>query len=149
MKANGGPGIVAYELAKLPASASAILERWGEAGRAAAMRSLLIDYLWVPCYVALLGGWLYWANREVQRNEWTSDGWMGFWGMVPTAAVIVAGLLDWVENTCLVRQLLSGPTHRHSATAYLAARAKFVILVLSGALAMLLTSALWLGGGIS
>jgi len=52
MTRTGGPGIIAFELAGEDGSA-AILQRWGESGRAAARSSLRLDFVFPATYAPL------------------------------------------------------------------------------------------------
>jgi hypothetical protein len=54
LKAIGGPGIVAFQLAGSMQRSSAILARWGADGQAAARRSLRADYLFIVGYTGVL-----------------------------------------------------------------------------------------------
>lgn len=55
MRAAGGPGIVAFELAGTSAKAEAIMDRWGPDGRRAARRSMWLDFGYMTSYGVLLG----------------------------------------------------------------------------------------------
>ena len=136
MKSTGGPGIVPFEKARDVASMEAILDAWGEKGRAAARGSLLVDFAFVAGYVALTVS-LACASAAVLRDHgWDAWTWLA---VVSGLAYAVAGLLDVVENVLLLRALGSGgvPSWLPPVSSG-AATAKFALVF--GAVPFLLTA---------
>ena len=124
MVATGGPGIIPFELAGTPERSRRMMERWGESGRAAARRSLLLDYPYLAAYSAfnLLACR---AAGDVLRRH-------GAAGLAEAAAVVAplqlaAGAFDAAENTTLLA-ILGGRDGRLPALARGFARAKFALL---------------------
>jgi hypothetical protein len=131
MTRTGGPGIIPFELAGTPERAARIMEKWGEEGRSAARRSLLLDY---PFLVSYSGFQL--AACEAASEALRSSGVtpLAEAGRVIAPAQIAAGAFDAVENTALLG-LLAGQSDRLPAVARAAARAKFALLRLGWAYA--------------
>lgn len=99
--ADGEPGasIIAFELARTYEEARRMMELWrrhGLAGRAEG--NILIDMLWVPCYVAALCCGCLLAGRAFARIPRAAPV-----TLVIVALQLIAGLLDWVENLALLR----------------------------------------------
>jgi hypothetical protein len=107
MQRTGGPGIIPFELAGTPERARAMMDRWGEDGRAAARASLLLDFPFLVAYSAL--------NVAVARSR------------PAAAAAVAAGACDAVENAALLG-VLAGRGDRLPAVARGFALAKFALL---------------------
>jgi hypothetical protein len=73
IKASGGPGIIAFELAGTTERAVEILGHWGQAGRDAARVSLAIDFV----YLAFYGVFLTLAVLEL-RDVGRARGWSAY-----------------------------------------------------------------------
>ena len=124
MKRAGGPGIIPFELAGSPERSRAIMERWGEHGRAAARTSLLLDYPYLVSYTGLQVAGVSAAGDALRRA-----GAKGLAGAAPALAAgqVVAGACDAVENTALLG-VLAGRDERLPAVARAFASAKFALL---------------------
>jgi hypothetical protein len=107
MRRGGGPGIVGLELAGSTERVEEILAAWGPEGRAAARRSLLIDYLVLATYAPLLAGLCG--------------------GSPAAAAPYAAAVCDIGENTALLA-ILNGRRGCLPALARGMAAAKFALL---------------------
>ncbi len=126
-------GIVAFEFAGSPDEAEKILDDWNEDGREAARDAIRIDYGFLVAYTVLLA--LACGSLALILDGW-AWGWfesLGWWlaGLMP-----LAGLLDAVENTALLRVLdgyesgsISGTATRLAAGA---AAVKFAIAIAAG-----------------
>ncbi|HWL35651.1 MAG TPA: hypothetical protein VNQ77_05605 [Frankiaceae bacterium] len=129
MKASGGAGIVAIELAGTPARAAAIKAAWGPGGRAAARRSLLADFAFVAAYVVVpvvVAG----ASAAVMRPR----GWSGWTGTAIFSgwAMVAAGALDVVENAALLAVLRADrPAAALTRLAAFCARGKFLLVLVA------------------
>lgn len=129
---NSDFDIVAFEFAGTPERATEILESWGPDGVDGAKRAIKLDYGFLVAYSALLllgavGVGEASARRGWQRMERT--GW------VVAMVVPVAGLLDAIENTALLRVISDFETGDVAGGATrLAARVagpKFVIIMVA------------------
>ena len=131
MRRTGGPGIVPFELAGTPERSRAIMDRWGEEGRAAARRSLLLDYPFLVAYtgfnVAACGA----ASDALRERGLTG---LASAGRPLAAAQIAAGTCDAVEDTALLG-VLAGRDDRLPAVARAFAIAKFTLLAIGWAYA--------------
>jgi hypothetical protein len=99
MRAAGGKGIVAFEKAPDADAATAIRTGWGESGREAAMRSLVVDFAFIPAYVTLavvLAGTSAAVLRTNGLRAWAAFAAACAW------AYVLAGALDVVENVLLI-----------------------------------------------
>lgn len=121
-------GIVSLELARTPEKANAIIDSWGNNGKGIALFSLGLDYLFIAAYTATL--WLFcrfFAQNLREKNEFLSKT-----GNFLSWLVILAGILDVIENQLLLIMLLSEPSDMATATATLAASGKFTLLLITG-----------------
>lgn len=140
-----GASIVEFELAGAGQS-HRIMDEWGASGRAAAARSLWVDYLWIVTYVAALGfACRYLAARALRR------GWEGaaLSAYLIGGAVVLAGLLDAIENTFLLLQLgdVECDCTRNAAVARSAALGKFALVAVVLTWVVVVGLALWAGRG--
>lgn len=124
MKASGGPGILAFELAGSPERAERMLGKWGARGRRAARTSLLLDFPF-PATYALLQCLACTAAAERHRER----GRTALAGAGPALAwaQLAAALFDYVEN-CSLLLVLAGSRGRVPAVARNAALTKFALL---------------------
>ena len=140
-------GIIEFEMTWTVERARQILTDWSPAARQAMRSSVLFDFPFIPAYVALLGALCLLTARAVSG---------GAQAVGPALAVlaVVAGLLDVVENLCLLR-MLDGPPESPSALlvtlASWAAAVKFALVfgcifyvLTSGAPALVSHLAQWL-----
>src|SRR5688572_28554320 len=105
MKQGAGYGIVDLELAFTAAKAADILGSWDVNARAAAQRSLLIDYAFMPAYG------LFFASVSLLLAR-AQIGVMRQIGLALTIGSLIAALLDTLENALLIIVLnsISTPT---------------------------------------
>ena len=98
IKASGGPGIVAFELAGTTERATEILGHWGQDGREAARVSLGIDFV----YLVVYGVFLTLAVLEL-RDVARARGWDAYARPGTAIAVLpgVAAACDVVEDAGL------------------------------------------------
>jgi len=116
-------GIVSFEFAGDVATATRMLEGWGEAGRVRAGLSLGLDYLFLVLYASAIGlGCLLVARAMGPALAWGQIG---------------AALLDAVENFALIRLLLGSDNAVWPTLAWGCAAVKFA-LVGAGLAAVLL-----------
>jgi hypothetical protein len=121
MRATGGTGIIAFELAG-PGRSEEILRAWGTEGRRAARASLLLDFPWLVAYT-MLGVQL----TERARDALTERGATALGAVAPAVKVaqVAAGACDAVENAALLGVVARGGDARLASIARSAARAKF------------------------
>jgi hypothetical protein len=140
MQAAGGYGIVNYELAYNADKAETILRAWGSTGQAAARRSLLIDFAFMPAYGLLFAGITLLIARAQPGRLATVGRWL-------VLAPIAAALFDALENTMLLSML--GTAGRvpplPPLVAGVSASVKFALLLLA-ILYWLVGGGAWLAG---
>lgn len=117
-------GIIAFEFARTPAKAAAILETWGQEGAAAATVQTWADFAFILAYMASLSGACIWVVRRYPHAypAWRNAGRAFAWGM------LLAGLCDVVENMALLQVLSGAVEARYTQTAYGCALIKFIIV---------------------
>lgn len=98
------PRIGAFELAGTPRRSQAILDRWKEAGRAAALRSLYFDFAFLAGYALLLSLLCGWAAGVFRSPR------LAHAAALLAPLQLVAGALDAIENVALLAILRSKPT---------------------------------------
>lgn len=133
-KRRSSRGIVAFELARTRKRSAEILSAWGSEGRTAARKAVRIDFAFAVAYAVLL--WLACASLAgvVGERTW---GWMEEAGWWLSTLVLVAGLLDWIENWALLRMLATfepgeedgGIGKLHPPVAAVAAIVKFAFVI--------------------
>ncbi|MFQ5458902.1 MAG: hypothetical protein ACE5FC_10705 [Myxococcota bacterium] len=138
-------GIVSFELARTAAKAGAILASWDAAARVSAGLSLGLDYLFLFAYaLALALGCVLVGGLARNRGTWLAAL------AAPLAwSLLLAAVLDAVENYALIRLLLGEGGGEWPALAWGCAVPKFVAVAL-GLLYLTgggLASALRGGGG--
>ncbi len=107
-------GIVSFEFAGDVATATRMLEGWGEAGRVRAGLSLGLDYLFLVLYASAIGlGCLRVARPAGPALAWGQIG---------------AALLDAVENFALIRLLLGSDNAVWPTLAWGCAAVKFALV---------------------
>lgn len=103
---TGGPlntsaapfGVVSFELAGSPERAVEVLSSWDHVGRQWAAFSLGLDFLFIPAYtVAIILGCAL-ASRGIQTRDWP----LAQGGRLLSIGVVLAGILDVVENISLL-----------------------------------------------
>lgn len=116
MRRDGGPGIVAFELAGSAARAEEILTLWGAAGRRAARLSLWLDFGYMLSYGAL-------TLLLIESVRGRRGGPIAL-RLLPIGAV--AG--DVIEGVALLNVLDHADVDANARRARFAAQAKFVLL---------------------
>ena len=134
LKTDAAPaGIVSYELAGTNEDAAAILASWDPNARLHAGLNLGLDYLFIAAYVSAIGLGCVLVGRLLGRRV----GWLEKLGGYLAWAVVLAGMLDIVENCALIRLLLGSRSAWLAPVARWCAIPKF-LLVLMGLLYVVL-----------
>jgi hypothetical protein len=124
MRRQGATGIVGLELAGSAARVDEILTAWGPAGRAAARRSLLIDFGVLASYGPAMAAL---CRRSARRLERQGSARPARLGPVMASGQILAAACDVAENTALLA-VLAGRRGRLPAIARASAAVKFSLL---------------------
>lgn len=114
-------GIVEFELCALSASCAEILAGWSGRQRELAMLSLGLDFLFLVLYPAVIAAALVVIARRLSglaRSLSSAFAWL----------VLAAGLMDAVENYCLIRLLGGADLEVFALPAALLAAVKFLIV---------------------
>ncbi|HEX3147436.1 MAG TPA: hypothetical protein VHR66_05090 [Gemmataceae bacterium] len=135
LKERGG-GIVAFELAGDLETALALMTNWGERGRLLAAFQLGLDYLFIVAYSVSI------SLGCIVAKDWWRRRWSGpaVFGPLIAWLVVLAGLLDCVENFALMRGLAGAVGEWWPILAFWCASIKFALLILA--------IAYFVGGGI-
>ena len=118
-------GIGDLELAGTRECAAKVLHAWKPAGIRVAIVNTLLDFLFIPCYATLLALIFFWLASVTKH--------------VPVLPVIllvwawlmwVAGILDVIENLCMLGMLTMGADAILARVAQVCATVKFVITLI-------------------
>ena len=118
-------GIVSFEFAGDLSLAQKMVEAWGRKGRIAAGLSLGLDYLFLLAYAGSIGMGCVLIARGISK----SANYLCSVGIFIAWALLVAALLDMVENYALIRVLLGSNLAIWPKVAKWCAVPKFVIVV--------------------
>lgn len=124
--------VVAFELARSPQQAAAMIAVWGEDGVEAAKWNTRLDYLFLCCYPNLLALGLLAVVSGRRSGPWLYLGRGLAWGLWGAATA------DAIENTALLRVLAGHAVSPWPETAFCCACLKFTIL--AAALAFLIAA---------
>ena len=125
-------GIVSFELAGTPQKAESILQSWDSRAQLFASFSLGIDYLFMLTYGLTISLAVLMAG-EKHGGKFAQLGALLGWG------ILLAGLLDAIENLALWRILIGVGTNSCPRIASISATIKFVLILLG----LLFTLAGW------
>ena len=136
-------GIVSYELAGTIEQAQTILTSWGTQGQIYAGLNLGLDYLFILFYVTTIGLGCVLITQNLTRKMraplLVTVGLVLAWGL------ILAGLLDCIENFALIKILLGSLSGQLAPLARWCAIFKFLLVaaglvyVIVGGIGILLT----------
>ena len=133
MMRTGGPGIIPFELAGTTEHSRKILDTWGEEGRSAARRSLLLDYPFLVAYSGFNLACSAAASDALRSNGASA---LARAGRSVGAMQVAAGACDAAENTALLG-VLAGHDERLPGMARAFASAKFALLAVGWSYAAL------------
>ncbi len=125
LKSSAAPnGILSFEFSGTIANARAILGSWGEKGQVYAGLSLGIDYLFLVLYPFTIGLACVLTGEKLSNRLpfLQSTGPLLAWGL------IIAGVMDSVENYALIKILSGAPGEFSVLTAMYCASIKFTLV---------------------
>jgi hypothetical protein len=117
-------GIVSFELAGNTANTERILESWDPNARIYAGLNLGVDFLFIDAYVGAIGLGCVLAGTLLERRSHP----LGVAGRYLAWAIVLAGMLDCVENYALIRLLLGSRQTWLAVVARWCALPKFLIV---------------------
>ncbi|MBM3180143.1 MAG: penicillin acylase family protein [Chloroflexi bacterium] len=88
----GAPSIFDLQLAFTPQRFQFVMEQWGEAAMQNYVTGMWMDYIYPVAYSLALAGFIAWLT--VRPNQPPAR-----WHLTLFSLPLIAGLLDWVENT--------------------------------------------------
>jgi hypothetical protein len=104
--------------------ASKILDKWSDADKRAVRLNLALDFVFIVIYIAGLTVACALANDALIAAGWPGGGRMGH---IFAGAIVVAGLLDAVENSAQLLMLAGPRTQPWPALASVCASIKFFL----------------------
>jgi len=118
-------GIISFELAHTLQQALAIMDGWGPTQKMAAAYNLGIDYLFMLVYAFFLSFFCFTRAEALSplKPLWAKLGWLLGW------LLLLAGLLDAMENYMLYRLLFSPPQDYFAQWAFWFASFKFAFVL--------------------
>lgn len=119
------PPPICLQFAWSEGRASQILEKWSEADKRAARLNLALDFVFIVIYVTGIALACALAADALDAARWPGGGGMG--GMF-ARAIIIAGLLDAVENVAQLLMLAGSRTQPWPALASVCASLKFFLI---------------------
>lgn len=119
-------GIISYELAGNPDKATAILNSWDGKARERAAFIQGFDFLFIPLYVAAITLACSMTASVLHQRSWP----LVTLGVIIAWLVVLAGVLDIIENVSLLVMLFDAPANPWPQIAFWCALPKFVIVIL-------------------
>lgn len=119
-------GIVSFELAGSLANIETILASWDPTARIYAGLNLGLDYLFIGTYVAAIGLGCVLVAQSLGRH----GRLLGAAGLFLAWGMLLAGILDCVENIALIKLLLGSQSNILAVVARFCAIPKFLIVLL-------------------
>lgn len=129
--------MVAFELAGTPAAAQEMIAEWSQRERLRVALELGFDYFFMPAYSLSLSMGLLLARDERKTWHLRLAAWAG-WG------VLVAALLDAVENYALWKELTGSVVSPYPQLAAFCASIKFALLGAGLASILMMTASRWI-----
>lgn len=117
-------GIISYEFARTPETASRIISSWSSQARLSAAFSLGLDYLFMPLYAITIAEACRWASMMLARQGWPLSS-LGSW---LAGGLWLAASLDAIENFSLTALLFGSEQLFWPLLAFLSAFVKFLLI---------------------
>jgi hypothetical protein len=109
--------------------ASKILEKWSDADKRAVRLNLFLDFVFIVIYVTGIALACALGADALAAAGWRADG--GGMGGIFVRAIIIAGLLDAVENVAQLLMLSGHKTQPWPALASICASIKFLLVTVA------------------
>jgi len=126
LRTNAAPnGIVSFELAGTFNKTQNILSSWNQSTKLTAIRSLIVDYLFLIAYSFFFAFLIFWLSIFFTYKKWLISlgivlGWLQF----------LAAFFDALENYFLLRLLFNSQNEIFPSLAFYFASVKFIIIFL-------------------
>jgi hypothetical protein len=117
-------GVVSFELAGSVEKTDLILSSWDAAAHLRAAFGLGLDYLFMAVYASTIALGCGIAAQVMKRTEWP----LGSWGSILSWAVILAAILDSIENLALTMLIFGSLASPWPEIARWCAILKFVLI---------------------
>lgn len=108
--------------------ASKVLEKWSDADKRAVRLNLALDFVFIVIYVTGIALACALGAHALDAARWPGGGGMGG---IFVRAIIIAGLLDAVENVAQLLMLAGHKTQPWPALASVCASIKFVLVAVT------------------
>ena len=118
-------GIGDLELAGTKECAAKIIDAWKPAGVRVAIVNTFLDFLFIPCYATTLALIFFWL-ASVTKNVPVLPAILLVWAWL----MWVAGILDVIEDLCMLGMLTAGANAILARVAQVCAAVKFVITLI-------------------
>jgi len=115
-------GIVSFELAKTLEQSTSILNSWDAEAKIYAALSLGIDYLFMVAYGS------FFVLAVLLLAEKLQNGFLKKTAKIMAFVILLAALLDGIENFGLIQLLIDDPTQLMASLAFYCASIKFGLL---------------------
>lgn len=122
---SAASGIISYELAGKTDTTQNIIDSWDNQAKISAAFNLGLDYLFLALYSISIGAGILWLTDALTiHHRFLTLADLLAWSL------LVAAILDAIENGALYTMLLNGATEPWPRVAFLAAVIKFAIVFL-------------------
>jgi hypothetical protein len=118
-------GIISFELAGSLSNSEKILESWGPGARVYAGLNLGLDFLFISAYVGAIGLGCTLVGMALSPRIRPAS----FLGIFLAWGILLAGLLDCIENYALIRLLLGSRQAILANLARMCALPKFLVVL--------------------
>jgi len=120
-------GVISFELAGSLERVNTIFASWDAAARERAAFGLGLDYFFIPVYATAIALGCALASRSLKARQWPLESL----GAIISWGLLLAGLLDIIENIALTITLFSAPSAPYPQIATACAALKFTLIFLA------------------
>ncbi|MFX0069567.1 MAG: hypothetical protein ACFFAO_00540 [Candidatus Hermodarchaeota archaeon] len=99
LKGRTGYGVFEFELAWTSENVNKIFNAWGQDGKNKQLLMTIIDFLYIPAYVAFIAGCLLLVTRNIEGKAQEI-------GLYMTLTPVFSGIFDVIENVNLILMLI-------------------------------------------